>query len=236
MNITVIPLVSSIISLIFALTILDQFFARRKPYQLIWAIGLFMYFISTGTEFWTQAWGLNETVYRLWYLFGAIFVAAYLGMGTLYLLVPRRAANIIMAILLVVSVYATFRVFTASLDLSTLHYLSGEAMPRGIRLMTPFFNTFGTIALVGGAIYSAWVYWRRRFMPHRVVSNVLIAVGAILPAVGGTSMRLGGALQLFYLLELLGIIIIFVGFLRSREVFGLYRFPLVHGFRKISGD
>ncbi len=236
MNITVIPLVSSIISLIFALTILDQFFARRKPYQLIWAIGLFMFFISTGSEFWTQAWGLNETVYRLWYLFGAIFVAAYLGMGTLYLLAPRRTARIILVILLVASLYATFRVFTASIDLSTIQYLSGEAMPRGIRLMTPFFNTFGTVALVGGAIYSAWVFWRRRFMPHRVISNVLIAVGAILPAVGGTSMRLGGALQLFYLLELLGVIIIFVGFLRSREVFGFYRFPFVHGFRKVSGD
>jgi len=236
MNIAVIPLASSIVSVGFAVTVLDQFFARRKPYQLIWAIGLFMYFISTGSEFWVGTWGLNETIYRLWYLFGAIFVAAYLGMGTLYLLVPRRIAHIIMAILLVASFYAVFRVFTASLDLSTLQYLSGRAMPQGVRLMTPFFNTFGTVALVGGAIYSAWVFWRRRFMPHRVISNTLIAVGAILPAVGGTHMRLGGSLTTFYLLELVGIIIIFIGFLRSREVFGLYRFPLIHGFGKVSVD
>jgi len=236
MNIAVIPLASSIVSVGFAVTVLDQFFARRKPYQLIWAIGLFMYFISTGSEFWVETWGLNETIYRLWYLFGAIFVAAYLGMGTLYLLVPRRIAHIIMAILLVASFYAVFRVFTASLDLSTLQYLSGRAMPQGVRLMTPFFNTFGTVALVGGAIYSAWVFWRRRFMPHRVISNTLIAVGAILPAVGGTHMRLGGSLTTFYLLELVGIIIIFIGFLRSREVFGLYRFPLIHGFGKVSVD
>ena len=236
MNITVIPLASSIVSVVFAVTVLDQFFARRKPYQLIWAIGLFMYFISTGSEFWVETWGLNETIYRLWYLFGAIFVAAYLGMGTLYLLVPRRIAHIIMAILLVASFYAVFRVFTAGLDLSTLQYLSGRAMPQGVRLMTPFFNTFGTVALVGGAIYSAWVFWRRRFMPHRVISNTLIAVGAILPAVGGTHMRLGGSLTTFYLLELVGIIIIFIGFLRSREVFGLYRFPLVHGFKRMPID
>ncbi len=236
MNIAVIPLASSIVSVVFAVTVLDQFFARRKPYQLIWAIGLFMYFISTGSEFWVETWGLNETIYRLWYLFGAIFVAAYLGMGTLYLLVPRRIAHIIMAILLVASFYAVFRVFTASLDLSTLQYLSGRAMLQGVRLMTPFLNTFGTVALVGGAIYSAWIFWRRRFMPHRVISNTLIAVGAILPAVGGTHMRLGGSLTTFYLLELVGIIIIFIGFLRSREVFGLYRFPLIHGFGKVSVD
>ncbi len=236
MNIAIMPLIASIVSLVFAVTVLDQFFARRKPYQLIWAIGLLMYFISTGTEFWAETWGLNETIYRLWYLFGAILVAAYLGMGTLYLLVRQRVAHIIMAILLVASFYAAFRVFTASIDLSTIDYLSGSAMPQVVRLMTPFFNTFGTVALVGGAIYSAWVFWRRRVMRHRVVSNILIAVGAILPAVGGTHMRLGGSLLPFYLLELLGVIIIFIGFLRSREVFGFYRFPLIHGFGRVSDD
>ncbi len=229
-----IPLISAIVSFVFALAVLDQYFARRRPYQLIWAIGLFMYAISTSTEFWVGAWGLNVTVYRLWYLFGAIFVAAYLGMGTLYLLVRRRTAHTIMAILLAASLYATIRVFAASIDLGGLQVLSGTAMPQGIRLMTPVFNTFGTVVLVGGAIYSAWVYWRRKILPHRVISNVLIAAGAILPAVGGTHMRLGGGLPLFYIFELVGIIIIFIGFLRSREVFGLYRFPLIHGFRKVS--
>ncbi|MBI4295733.1 MAG: hypothetical protein HY667_01305, partial [Chloroflexi bacterium] len=35
-------------------------------------------------------------------------------------------------------------------------------------------------------------------------------------------------------MEIFGIIIIFLGFLRSREVFGLYRFPLVHGFARVA--
>lgn len=234
MSIAVFPLVSSIVSLLFALTVLDQFFARRKAYQLVWAIGLFMYFIATGAEFWVEVGGLNEIAYRLWYLFGAILVAAYLGMGTLYLLITRRIGHIIMAILVFISIYAAFKAFSVPLDLSSLSYLTGTAMPKEVRLMTPFLNSFGTLALVGGALYSAFVFWRRRFMPHRVLSNILVALGAILPAVGGTRMRLGSP-ELLYLLELLGIIIIFIGFLRSREVFGLYRFPLVHGFRRLPG-
>lgn len=233
MNFAIVPLISCIISFAFAVTVLDQYFARRKPYQLVWSIGLFMYFVSTGAEFWSGTWGLNETIYRLWYLFGAIFVAAYLGMGTIYLLVRRRTANIIMVILIVASVYAIFRVFSAGIDISTLQGLSGKAMPLGVRLITPFFNTFGTVALVGGAIYSAWIFWRKRILSHRVVSNILIAVGAILPALGGTLMRFWDSLNAFYLLELLGIAIIFAGFLRSREIFGLYRFPLVHGFKMV---
>ena len=233
MNDAIIPLLSCIVSLILAMVVFDQYLARRKPYQLVWAIGLLMYFISTGTEFWAETWGVNEAIYRLWYLFGAIFVAAYLGMGTIYLLVRKRAANIIMVLLLVASIYAVVKVFTVDISLGTLTSLSGDAMPSGVRMMTPFFNTFGTVALVGGAIYSAWVFLRRRVMPHRVISNILIAIGAILPAFGGLHIRLGGFINLFYLLELLGIILIFVGFLRSKEVFGIYRFSLIHGAKQV---
>ena len=232
----VLPLAAAIISLIFAATVLDQYFARRKPYQLVWAIGLFMFFLSMGSAFWIEAQGLFETAYRLWYLFGAILVAAYLGMGTLYLLVRRRTAHIIMTILLVASAYATFMVFTATIDLGAISAsgLSGDAMPGDVRLLTPFFNIFGTVALIGGAIYSAWVFWRRRAMPHRVVSGILIAGGAMLTAMGGTLSRFGVSSATDHaVFILLGVTIIFIGFLRGREVFGFYRFPLIHGFRRV---
>lgn len=233
---TILPLISSIVSLIFAVAVFDQFLARRKPYQLIWAIGLFMYFISTGTEFWTEARGLNEAVYRLWYLFGAIFVAAYLGMGTLYLLMARKAVHVIMGILLVFSVYAAFRIFTVSIDLSALEHLSGSVLPDDIRALSRYLSYGGTLALVGGAIYSSWIFWRRKILRHRMFSNILIAVGVLLPAIGGGIMRASGNLGAFYLFELAGIIIIFIGFLRSREVFGLFRFPLIHGFSRVLPD
>ena len=90
------PLVTCIVSFIFAVTVLDQYFARRKPYQIVWAIGLFMYAISTFTEFWWNVYGHAEIIYRLWYLVGAVLVAAYLGQGTLYLVMRRKIAHIIM--------------------------------------------------------------------------------------------------------------------------------------------
>lgn len=227
---TVLPLITSIVSFVFALMVLEQFRVRRKPHQLAWAIGLLMYSLSAATEFWSGAWGINLTNYRLWYLFGAVLVVAYLGMGTIYLLTPRKIAHLVMAVVLAASIYAAVRVYTASVDLGILTSLSGQAMPANVRAMTPAFNGFGTIALVGGAIYSAISFWRRRIMPHRVVSNTMIAVGAILPAIGGTSLRLTGDVRVFYLLELLGIVIIFLGFLRSQEVFG-YR-----GVRVVSAE
>lgn len=231
----VVPLLSSLISFVFALTVFDQFLTRRKPYQLVWTIGLLIYFVSTGCEFLIGAFGLNSAAYRTWYLGGAIFAAAYLGMGTIYLLFPRRAGHMVMALLLFASIYAIFKVFSAEVELELLSplpaTLTGKAMPRDVRLLTPFFNTFGSVALIGGALYSAWVFWRRRILPHRVVSNILIAVGAFFPLLAGTLSRLGVP-EFLYIGELLGVTIIFLGFLRSQEVFAFYCFPLVHRWRR----
>ncbi|XUX01184.1 MAG: hypothetical protein TUN42_04140 [Dehalogenimonas sp.] len=230
---TAVPLITSIVSLIFAVLVLDQFFAHRRPYQLVWCLGLLMYALSSGSEFVANNSGISEAVYKTWYLFGAILVAAWLGMGTLYLLLKRGVANIIMVVLAVVSIFAAFKVLTVSVDAGGLTGLATGIMPGGIVALTVILNIFGTLALVGGALYSAWFFWRNRTMKHRVLSNILIAFGAILPAMGGTNMRLSGDMTLFYFMEMAGIVIIFIGFLRSNEVFGVARFPLIHGFSKI---
>ena len=234
-----VPLATSIVSLIFAIIVLDQFFARRKAHQLLWAIGLFMYAISAFTEFYWNILGHNEIIYRLWYLLGAVMVAAYLGQGTLFLLMRRKTANIIMAVLGLATLYTIIRLFTVQIDIAGLSKLTGVGvLPSDIRaIVTPIFNTFGTFALVGGALYSAWVFWRKRILPHRVVGNILIALGALLPAIGGIKISTSsGDINLFFIMELLGVIIMCLGFLRTKEVFGLYRFPLVHGFNKVSAS
>jgi len=43
-----------------------------------------------------------------------------------------------------------------------------------------------------------------------------------------------GLSQTLYFLELAGVIVIFVGFLRSQEIFGLFRIPFSQGFRRVS--
>ena len=236
MGIGIIPLISAIISFIFGIAVLDQYFARRQPFQLLWTIGLFMYGISAFTEFYTETYGLHIIMFRLWYLFGAICVAAFLGQGTVYLLLKRRTANILMAILVVLSIYSAIKLFSANIDLGTAISLTDKLIkvPTDVGVLTGLLNIYGTVTLIGGALYSAWIFWRKRILPHRVVSNVLIALGALLPAIGGSLLRLGTSPGVsFYILELAGVIIIFIGFLRTREVFGFFRFPLIHGFARV---
>ncbi len=82
--------------------------------------------------------------------------------------------------------------------------------------MTIPFNTYGTLALVGGALYSAWLFWRKRVLLHRVVGNLLFALGGLLPAFGGILSRLGipSALNvtLFF-----GAMIMFLGYLQANR-------------------
>jgi len=83
---SLLPLLAALVSFLFAALVLDQWRHRRHSFQLVWGLGLIWYGISSGTQFAGAAFGWNAALYRAWYLFGAILVAAYLGMGTFYLL------------------------------------------------------------------------------------------------------------------------------------------------------
>ena len=80
-----------------------------------------------------------------------------------------------------------------------------------VRLTTPFFNIYGLLTLVGGALYSAYLFWRKRVLPNRVLGNILIAAGALLIGTASTLTRLGYG-QFLYLGELLSAILMFSGF------------------------
>ncbi len=86
----VLPFLSSSLSFIFAIMVGDQWLRRRQPYQLVWTIGLLWYGISAGTEFLGGFLGWSEPLYRTWYLIGAIYVAGWLGLGTVFLLSRTR--------------------------------------------------------------------------------------------------------------------------------------------------
>jgi hypothetical protein len=219
---TALPFTSFIVSTIFAILVFRRYLVRRGPHLLLWGIGMVFYAIGGFCEGYYGALGWNPLVFRLWYLFGAILVAAWLGQGTVYLLAKRRWANISMAILALASLYAVIRVFAAELDpalmttsLHTGSELSGHAIvTSGVRSLTPFFNLYGTVTLVGGAAYSAWIFWRKRILLHRTIGNILIAIGAMLPAFGGTFSRMGVPSAL-YLGELFGAVLLFAGFIRA---------------------
>lgn len=219
---TLFPFTSSVISFILAFLIFRRYLVRRGRHLLLWSVGMVLYGIGGFCEGYYGAFGWNSLIFRLWYLCGAILVAAWLGQGTVYLLARRKWAHGLMVLLALGSVFGLIRVFSAELDpnlmtasVDTGSELNGQAIVTpGVRTLTPFFNLYGTVTLVGGAAWSAWIFWRKRVLLHRTIGNILIAVGAILPAFGGAFSR-GGLSGALYVSELLGVVLIFIGYIRA---------------------
>ncbi|MBI2845351.1 MAG: hypothetical protein HYX86_02265 [Chloroflexi bacterium] len=221
------PFVSAAVSYFFAFAVLRRYSVGRRPYSLIWGVGLIFYALGTTMEALNGLLGWNPTVFRIWYFSGAMMTAAWLGQGTVYLLARRWAAHLLMGLLLLISLAGLFLIQQAELDptQAAAGQLSGQVIVGPTlsggqtplpRLITPITNIYGTVALVGGAIYSAWIFWRKRILQNRVIGNILIAVGALSPAWGGTLARLGQPAYL-YASELIGAILMFSGFLWATQ-------------------
>jgi hypothetical protein len=82
--------------------------------------------------------------------------------------------------------------------------------------LTILLNIYGTLTLVGGAIYSAFLFWRKKVLANRMYGNILIAAGALSPALGGTFLR-AGMVDFLYLSELIGAVIMFTGFILATQ-------------------
>ena len=81
----VIPSLTSLFAFAFSALMAQRFATRRQPYYAVWCLGLLWYALATGSEAMGGATGWSAGLYRVWYLTGAIGVAAYLGAGVLYL-------------------------------------------------------------------------------------------------------------------------------------------------------
>ncbi|MDA8411115.1 MAG: hypothetical protein M0001_12080 [Treponema sp.] len=212
------PFLSATVSFVFAIVVFARWLREtRHSHLLLWTIGFLMYSIGGFCEGLNGTLGWNPLVFRLWYLFGAILVAAWLGQGTIYLLAkPKKIAHITLVILVLASAYGAVRVFGARLDVAQPgQELTGRLIiSGGVRVLTPFFNIYGTLALVGGAAWSAWVFFKKKVLRNRAIGNVLLALGALMPAFGGTFSRFGIPNAL-YISEFLGAVIMFAGFLTA---------------------
>jgi hypothetical protein len=84
-----------------------------------------------------------------------------------------------------------------------------------VRLITPFINIYAFIFLVGGAIFSAVKYSKDPIYRNRFLGNIFIAVGGLLPGIGGSFTKFGYT-EVLYVTELIGIIFIYLGYIRMR--------------------
>ena len=74
------PALTSLLAFVFAVALFDQWLDRRRGFQAIWTLGMLFFGIASGAEAIGAASGWSETLYRTWYLTGAVLTAAWLGL------------------------------------------------------------------------------------------------------------------------------------------------------------
>ncbi|MGH7597826.1 MAG: hypothetical protein ACREOI_15870 [bacterium] len=210
-----IPIATTFIALIFAWIVFQRYRQKRKGAHLLWwAAGIFIYGMGTFTEGFVTLFGWNEAIFRAWYISGALLGGVPLAQGTVYLLMQRATANRLTTILVPFIVIAAGFVLLTPLDYALVepHRLSGKIIAwYWVRFFSPFINIYAFIFLVGGAILSAYRFRKSGQTYNRFIGNVFIAVGAILPGIGGTFTRFGYT-EVLYVTELVGIVLIYVGY------------------------
>jgi hypothetical protein len=209
------PVVTTCVSAVFAHQLFSRYRAKGGGLHLMWwGIGMITYGIGTFTEAYTTILGWNPFIFRLWYVAGAFLGGYPLAQGSIYLLTRRRFAHASAWVVCSVIAIGSVLVFLTPLDTSAaeLHRLDGKVIEWSkIRLMTPFINLYSLIFLAGGAAYSALRFKKVEKLRNRYLGNIWISVGAILPGIGGTMTRFG-LVEALYLTELVGLVMIFLGY------------------------
>jgi len=182
----------------------------------------------------------------------AFAAAAYVAVGAATALRRELQGHVAMAFLVAGTVVVAVLVVTAPVhgafvDPST-HVPTAQGFPGYLRVTSVPFNAGGGLALIFGALYSAYIYMpkkrvlaarlgvaavtvnfvaslpgavtalREGKLNSRVPATILIALGSLIPALTSGLNRFGVTWS-FFLGEFLGVLLIFLGFLVSEEVF-----------------
>ena len=209
------PAVTTVLSALFCYQLFSRYRSKGGGLHLLWwGIGMATYGIGTFTEAYTSIFGWSPAVFRTWYIAGAFLGGYPLAQGSIYLLMNRKFAHRSAIVATTVIVVASLFVIMTPLDTASaeVHRLSGEVIEwSGVRLVSPFINIYSLLFLAGGAVVSAMRFRKAGNLRHRYVGNILIAIGAILPGIGG-SMTRAGYVEVLYITELLGLCLIYAGY------------------------
>lgn len=210
------PIATTVLSVVFLRALLARWRERGGMHLAWWAFGVFTYGVGTALESTITLFGNSAQLTQAWYIAGAVWGGYPLAQGSVWLLAKPRTAKILTAITLSYAIALSALVLISPLNVDAVE----AARPSGavigwqwVRLYSPLLNGYAAIFLIGGAAVSAARYFKLRApgMRERAIGNTLIAIGALLPGIGG-GMAKAGMVEALYLGELVGLILIWLGY------------------------
>jgi hypothetical protein len=210
-----IPILTTLFSAFFFITLFTHWTSKpNAKYLLWWTIGVFCYGLGTLTESINTIFGWSVVDMKLWYIAGALLGAFPLAQGTVYLLFRKKVADVLSGSFIVYIAIAAVAIILAPVNLSLVDptRLTGQVMTwEWVGLLPILPNTYALMCLVGGAAWSAIQYARKQDSGNRVLGNWLIAIGALLPGIGGSFTRFG-FVEVLFVTEFVAITLIWAGY------------------------
>jgi hypothetical protein len=220
---------ATLIALAFALSTLDRWMRRRRMHELAWTVSLAFFALGGLALWWAEAHGWGTTTFRMFFLAGAVLNVPWLALGTVYLLAGAQWGDRIRAWLIPLSGFAAGVVLMAPTKVA----VAGRELPKGSevfgvapRVLAAVGSAVPALVIIGGALWSAWRVARGRVpafgvgaqrtvaLPKRLaLGNVLIALGTLVLSASGTVAGRLGKDRAFAATLLVGICILFAGFL-----------------------
>jgi len=209
------PIATTALALPFATALVLRWRKKRAAHLVWFALGILCYGLGTALEATITLRGSSIALVKAWYVAGALLGAWPLSQGTAYLLFRRRTATTLAALVLPLVGLGTLLVILSPVDESRLAPDRPSAAIltwTSARAFAPLINGYAALLLVGGAVVSARRFARSGDAPQRAAGNALIAVGALLPAIGGSIAR-RGEVEALYVTEFFGLALIAAGYL-----------------------
>jgi hypothetical protein len=214
-----IPVLTTLFSVFFLGRIVPHYLAKRSQYLLWWTLGVLTFGLGTLTESINAIFGWSEWNTKVWYIVGALLGGYPLAQGTIYLLMNKRFADISALVCSAVILVAAVCVLSSPIEIPEGfdHRLTGRVFAwQWVRAFSPLLNLYAFVFLFGGAVYSAVQYFAKDKASPRFLGNILIAVGALLPGIGGSFTRFG-YVEVLYITEFIGLSFIYFGYHMMRK-------------------
>ncbi|HWW55047.1 MAG TPA: hypothetical protein VNY84_14820 [Acidimicrobiales bacterium] len=203
---------AGIVALAFSMSTFERWLERHRRHELAWSVALAMFVVAAGALAVGAASGWNGATFRLFYLFGAVLDVPFLALGTVYLVAGPRQGDRWAGVVALAGAFAAGVIVTAPFTHALpRHELAQGSAVFGVlpRVLAAVASGGGATVIVGGALWSAVRSRQRRV----VISNVLIAGGTLLLGASGLFNSIGDAMTAFAVALLLGIAVLFSGFL-----------------------
>ena len=211
---SVLSVAAAIAASLFAFDLWMDYRRRPRPHIAAYGTGMTMFAVATWALFIGVTFGWTGSMYRTFFLFGAVLNIPFLALGSMFLMVGKRSGHAMTIALGALTAFAT----TLTLTVPFQNPLPDGGIPHardlfesgfGPRLFAIIGGAVGGTILIVLALVSLARFWKRD--RSIVWGNALILAGTLSAAWGGTGLALGEASG-FALSLLIAVTLIWAGY------------------------